>query len=238
MSSPTKESPQIIIAIDGFASCGKSTLARQLAARLQYIYIDSGAMYRAVMLYFLEHGIDHHDIPAVEKGLREAKITFQFNPETRTNEVCLNGQNVEKEIREMRISQRVSELSKVKQIRHAMVRIQKELGKNKGIVMDGRDIGSVVFPNAELKIFLTADFDERVRRRFDDLKARGITATREEIAHNLRERDLIDTTRQESPLVKAGDALEIDNTHMTPEEQLSLIYDMALARIGMVNPIG
>lgn len=226
---------QIIIAIDGFASCGKSTLAKQLAAKLQYIYIDSGAMYRAVMLYFLENSIDYNNISAVEKGLKEAKITFQFNPHTRTNEVCLNERNVEREIREMRVSQKVSELSKIKEVRQAMVRIQQQIGRDKGIVMDGRDIGTVVFPRAELKIFLTADFDERVRRRFDDLKARGISATKEEIAQNLHERDLIDTTRQESPLKKADDAIEVNNTRLSPEEQLQLIYNMALERIG--NPV-
>jgi len=224
--------PKIIIAIDGFASCGKSTLAKQLAARLQYIYVDSGAMYRAVMLYFLEHAIDYNNVASVEKGLQEAKITFQFNSQSRTNEVCLNGRNVEREIREMRISQKVSELSKIKEVRQAMVRIQMEIGKEKGIVMDGRDIGTVVFPHAELKIFLTADFEERVRRRFEDLKIRGIAATREEIAQNLHERDLIDTTRKESPLVKASDAVEINNTHLTPDEQLALIHNMTLGRIG------
>lgn len=222
---------KIIIAIDGFASCGKSTLAKQLAAKLGYIYIDSGAMYRAVMLYFLEHSINITDLTAVQEGLQGAEITFQFNPSTRTNEVCLNGRNVEREIREMRVSQRVSELSKIKEVRQAMVRIQQEIGKKKGIVMDGRDIGTVVFPHAELKIFLTADFEERVRRRYDDLKARGIAATREEIAQNLHERDLIDTTRKESPLVKAADALEVNNTHLTPDEQLSLIFNLASQRI-------
>ncbi len=225
----------IIIAIDGFASCGKSTLARQLAARLQYIYIDSGAMYRAVMLHFIENNIDFNNPEFLKKGLSEAQITFQFNPQTRTNEVCLNGRNVEKEIRDMRVSNRVSELSKIKEVRQAMVRIQKEIGKDKGIVMDGRDIGTVVFPHAELKIFLTADFDERVRRRFDELKAKNISATREEIAQNLQERDFIDTTRKESPLVKASDAVEINNTHLTPDEQLEKVYRLALERIGSVS---
>jgi len=228
---------KIIIAIDGFASCGKSTLAKQLAAKLQYIYIDSGAMYRAVMLYFLEHGIDMNNLAEVEKGLKDAKITFQFNPKTRTNEVCLNGRNVETEIREMRISQKVSELSKIKAVRQAMVQIQQEIGKDKGIVMDGRDIGTVVFPHAELKIFLTADFDERVRRRFEDLKARKINATKEEIAQNLHERDQIDTTRKESPLVKADDAVEVNNTHLTPDEQLRMLHQMALSHIGRENPV-
>lgn len=223
---------KIIIAIDGFASCGKSTLARQLAARLQYVYIDSGAMYRAVMLHFLENGIDFRNSASLKKGLQEAKITFQFNPATRTNEVCLNGRNVEKEIRQMRISKSVSELSKIREVRQAMVKIQRQIGRNKGIVMDGRDIGTVVFPDAELKIFLTADFDERVRRRFEELKAKGITVTRDEIAHNLKERDYVDTTRQESPLVKAADAVEINNTRLTPSEQLEKVYALALEKIG------
>ncbi|HXH18867.1 MAG TPA: (d)CMP kinase [Chitinophagales bacterium] len=222
---------KIIIAIDGFASCGKSTLARQLAARLQYIYIDSGAMYRAVMLHFLKNNIDFTRPESLKKGLSEAKITFSFNPETRTNEVCLNGRNVEQEIRDMRVSTKVSELSKIKEVRQAMVKIQREIGKDKGIVMDGRDIGTVVFPQAELKIFLTADFDERVRRRYEELKAKGIAASREEIASNLRARDLIDTTRKESPLVKAPDAIEINNTHLTPEEQLEKVYALAMERI-------
>jgi cytidylate kinase len=222
---------KIIIAIDGFASCGKSTMARQLASRLQYIYIDSGAMYRAVMLYFLENNIDINKPESIEKGLKGAVISFHFNPETRSNEVCLNGKNVEKEIRDMRVSSKVSELSKIKPVRQAMVKLQRELGKEKGIVMDGRDIGSVVFPDAELKIFLTADFDERVRRRFEELKRKGISATREEIARNLSERDRIDTTREESPLVKAADAVEINNTHLSPEKQLEMVYDLAMKKI-------
>ena len=224
---------KIIIAIDGFASCGKSTMARQLAARLQYIYIDSGAMYRAVMLHFLENNIDFRRIEALSEGLKNAKINFHFNPETRTNEVCLNGRNVEKEIRDMRVSQQVSELSKIREVRKEMVRIQQDLGKNKGIVMDGRDIGTVVFPDAELKVFLTADFDERVRRRFEELKAKKISATRDEIARNLAERDHIDTTRKESPLVKASDAIEINNTHISPEKQLDIVYGLALERIAV-----
>ena len=222
---------KIIIAIDGFASCGKSTMARQLAARLQYIYIDSGAMYRAVMFHFLENNIDYNDPASLRQGLNDSKITFHFNPQTRTNEVCLNGRNVEKEIRDMRVSKKVSEISKIKEVRAAMVRIQQELGKNKGIVMDGRDIGTVVFPHAELKIFLTADFEERVRRRFEELKAKGITATREEIAQNLQERDYIDTTRKESPLMKAVEAVEINNTHLTLDEQLDMVSAMVLKEI-------
>ena len=221
---------KIIIAIDGFASCGKSTLARQLAARLQYVYIDSGAMYRAVMLHFLDNSIDFSQPQQLMKGLNGAEITFQFNPATRTNEVCLNGRNVEKEIREMRVSQKVSELSKIKEVRQAMVKLQQEIGKNKGIVMDGRDIGTVVFPHAELKIFVTADFDERVRRRFEELKSKGIPATRDEIAKNLAQRDHIDTTRKESPLVKAADAIEINNTHLTPDEQLEKVFKLACSR--------
>lgn len=227
--------PGIIIAIDGFASCGKSTLAKQLAALLGYIYIDSGAMYRAVMLHFLDNAIDFQDGAALQKGLREARISFRFNPLTGGNEVCLNEKNVEREIREMRVSQKVSELSKIRAVRQAMVALQQDIGRGKGIVMDGRDIGTVVFPRAELKIFLTADFDERVRRRFEDLKARGITASREEIAENLKERDFIDTNREESPLVKADDAVEINNTRLSPDEQLKLVHELALERIAALQ---
>jgi cytidylate kinase len=164
-------------------------------------------------------------------GLAEAQISFQFNDKTRTNEVCLNGKNVEKEIRDMRVSKKVSELSKIKEVREEMVRIQQQIGDKKGIVMDGRDIGTVVFPHAELKIFLTADFDERVRRRYEELKAKGISATKEEIAHNLKERDHVDTTRKVSPLKKATDAIEIDNTSITPEQQLTTVYGLAMERI-------
>ena len=223
---------KIIVAIDGFASCGKSTMARQLAKMLQYVYIDSGAMYRAVMLYFLENNIDFNDHNSLVQGLAKAKISFQFNPQTQTNEVCLNGRNVEKEIREMNVSKRVSELSKIKEVRQAMVRIQQEIGKDKGIVMDGRDIGTVVFPDAELKIFLTADFNERVSRRYEELKSKGIAASVDEIAYNLKERDHVDTTRKESPLTKAPDAVEIDNTHITPKAQLEKVYSMSLESIG------
>ena len=206
-------------------------MARQLATELNYVYIDSGAMYRAVMLHFLEKDIDWSDAEQLKKGLETAEITFRFNHATHTNEVCLNGKNVEKEIREMRISQRVSELSKIKEVRQAMVQIQQELGKKKGIVMDGRDIGTVVFPHAELKIFLTADFEERVRRRVEDLKKRGIEASKEEIAQNLAERDHIDVNRKESPLVKADDALEIDNTHLSPDEQLEMVHRLTEEKI-------
>lgn len=222
---------KIIIAIDGFASCGKSTMAKQLARRLNYIYIDSGAMYRAVMLHFLENNIDFNDHESLMKGLAEAGISFQFNDETRTNEVCLNGRNVEKEIRDMRVSKKVSELSKIREVREAMVRIQQEIGKGKGIVMDGRDIGTVVFPDAGLKIFLTADFNVRVRRRYDELKAKGIAASMDEIANNLKERDQVDTTRRVSPLKKAADAIEIDNTRISPQEQLEKVYGLAMERI-------
>ncbi len=206
-------------------------MARQLAKRLGYIYIDSGAMYRAVMLYFLENNIDFNDHESLVKGLAGAHITFQFNDKTRTNEVCLNGKNVERDIRDMRVSNRVSELSKIKEVRQAMVRIQQQIGEGRGIVMDGRDIGTVVFPHAELKIFLTADFNERVRRRYEELKAKGIAASKDEIANNLRERDHVDTTRKVSPLKKAADAIEIDNTRITPEDQLEQVYGLAKERI-------
>ncbi|GIV32892.1 MAG: cytidylate kinase [Chitinophagales bacterium] len=222
---------KIIIAIDGFASCGKSTLARQLAEKLGYVYIDSGAIYRALMLYFLKNNLDFNDPNALQQGLSEAKISFRFNPQTRTNEVCLNGRNVESEIRDMRVSRKVSELSKIKAVRQRVVELLREIGKDKGIVMDGRDIGTVVFPDAELKLFVTADFQERIRRRYEELKQKGVSVSREEIAQNLRERDEADIHRKESPLRKAPDAVEVDNTHLTPAQQLQLVYEMAWKKI-------
>ena len=223
---------QINVAIDGFASCGKSTLARDLAKKLGYVYIDSGAMYRAAMLYFLDNNIDIEDEQALISGLKKINISFKVDDKTGNNEVWLNGNAIEYAIREMRISRRVSELSKIKAVREYMVKIQQDIGKEKGIVMDGRDIGTVVFPNAKLKLFMTADFDERVRRRYDELKAKGVSIEREDVAQNLQERDHIDTHRKESPLIKANDAIEIDNTNLSPKDQLEMIVKLAEERIG------
>ncbi len=215
---------KIIIAIDGHSSCGKSTLAKGLAARLGYTYIDSGAMYRAVTLYFLRHNIGLED----EEQARQAldNINIRFNAENRT---LLNGEDVEGEIRRMEVSNYVSQVSAVPAVRRAMVGQQQAMGKSKGIVMDGRDIGTVVFPDAELKIFLTADPEKRAQRRFDELKSKGIKASMEEVRQNLRQRDNIDSTREDSPLRKAADAIEIDNTHMNRAEQLEHALELALS---------
>ena len=224
-------SESIIIAIDGYSSCGKSTLARALARRLHYAYVDSGAMYRAVTLFFVNHDIRLDDARQVEEALNRITITFRYNPETDRNETYLNDLNVETPIREMRISGQVSEVSKIKAVRTALVSFQKEMGVHKGIVMDGRDIGTVVFPEAELKLFMTADVNVRVERRFLELEAKGENITREEVAHNLAERDRIDTTRSESPLRRADDAILFDNTHLNEREQLEKATALALEKI-------
>lgn len=212
----------IIVAIDGYSSCGKSTLARALAAKYHYAYVDSGAMYRAVTLYFLNNNVDWANYGAVLHALEQISIGFKFNPETDTNETYLNGSNVEYAIRDMRVSTKVSEVSKIKAVREALVGFQQEMGEHRGIVMDGRDIGTVVFPDAELKLFMTADMDVRIQRRYQELLNKGEDITVEQVAENLRQRDHIDTTRQESPLRQAADALVLDNTHFSPEEQLDL----------------
>ena len=221
----------IIIAIDGYSSCGKSTLAKALARRLHYAYIDSGAMYRAVTLYFLNHNVNLDDPVQVHNALGQINISFRFNPDADRNETYLNDMNVEIPIREMRISENVSEVSKLKEVRDALVSYQKDMGEHKGIVMDGRDIGTVVFPHAELKLFMVADIDVRVERRYLEMRTKGIKVTREEVAHNLSERDRIDTTRQESPLRQADDALLFDNTHLSELQQLEKVTALALERI-------
>lgn len=212
----------IIVAIDGYSSCGKSTLARALAAKYHYAYVDSGAMYRAVTLYFLNNDVDWSDHEQVLHALDQISIGFKFNPETDTNETYLNGLNVEYAIRDMRVSARVSEVSKIKAVRDALVEFQQEMGEHRGIVMDGRDIGTVVFPDAELKLFMTADINVRIDRRYRELLAKGEQITMEQVAENLKQRDFVDTTRAESPLRQASDALVLDNTDFTQEEQLDL----------------
>ncbi len=212
----------IIVAIDGYSSCGKSTLARALAAKYHYAYVDSGAMYRAVTLYFLNNDIDWANENQVLQALDHISIGFKFNPETDTNETYLNGLNVEYAIRDMRVSAKVSEVSKIKAVRIALVQFQQDMGEHRGIVMDGRDIGTVVFPDAELKLFMTADIAIRVQRRYQELLTKGESITIEQVTENLRLRDQIDTTREESPLRQAKDALVLDNTNFTQEEQLAL----------------
>lgn len=209
---------RIIVAIDGHSSCGKSTLAKALAKTLHFAYLDSGAMYRAVTLYFLEHNIDYNQPEAVEQALGDIEIHFErIDGQNRT---FLNGKDVENEIREMRVSEHVSPVSTISAVRRAMVAQQQAMGKRRDIVADGRDIGTVVFPDAELKIFLTADADVRTSRRHLELAAKGIDAEWQDIYKNLLERDHIDSTRFDSPLMQAKDAVVIDNTLLSEEQQL------------------
>ena len=221
---------KIIIAIDGFSACGKSTTARQVAQELNYKYIDSGAMYRAVTHYFLEHHVAITNPKEVDRALSEIKITFVINSKGST-ETFLNGINVEREIRKMRISEYVSQVSTIKAVRVAMVDQQRKLGKHRGVVMDGRDIGSVVFPEAELKIFLTADILVRAFRRQRELLERDDLIDIDTIVENLEKRDKIDSSRKESPLIKAADAQSIDTTHITIDEQVDEVIRMAVTKM-------
>ena len=224
---------KIIIAIDGHSSCGKSTVAKEVARTLNYIFIDSGAMYRAVTLYCLRNNLIENGIvnlPGLKTNLDRIKVRFNYNPETQHNDIWLNGENVENEIRLLAVSQNVSPVAAVAEVRHLLVALQQEMGQSKGIVMDGRDIGTVVFPSAELKIFMTANPDVRARRRFDELAAKGENVSYEEIRANVIERDRYDETRQESPLRKADDAIVLDNSYMTRSEQL----DWVLSRVAKI----
>ena len=213
----------LIIAIDGFSSCGKSTFAKAIAARLNYSYIDTGAMYRAVTLFALQNGVingNEIDIPALVGCLDDLYITFRRNPETQQNETFLNGQCVERKIRSISVSEKVSEVSAIKEVRNKLVSLQKEMGKNKCIVMDGRDIGTNVFPDADVKIFMTASPEIRTQRRYDELIQKGMPASWEEISQNITKRDHIDQNRAESPLRQASDAIVLDNSNMTPSQQM------------------
>ena len=228
-------SQKIIIAIDGYSSCGKSTLAKAMANNLQYVFIDTGAMYRAVALFFLRAGVDFDNTTDIASALNKITLQFKYNPTTLQSDMYLNEENVEQEIREMRVSQKVSEVAAIALVRDFAVAQQQAMGKSKGIVMDGRDIGTVVFPKAELKIFVTASPDIRVQRRFLELSAKNPAITVEEIAENLQHRDLIDTTREHSPLKQADDALVLDNSSMSREEQLTIALQWAQARISQAN---
>lgn len=214
---------KITIAIDGFSSCGKSTMAKDLAKEIGYIYIDSGAMYRAVTLYCLENSLFNSDgsvnSEELEKHINDISVSFCLNEETLKPETFLNGVNVESKIRTMDVSSRVSLVAALGFVREALVKLQQEMGKSKGIVMDGRDIGTVVFPDAELKIFVTASAEIRAKRRYDELMAKGQEVSFDEILKNVEERDRIDQTRDVSPLRKADDAIVLDNSNMTVEEQ-------------------
>ncbi|MPR32826.1 (d)CMP kinase [Salmonirosea aquatica] len=222
----------IIIALDGYSSCGKSTTAKLVAQQLHYAYIDTGAMYRAVTLYFIQNHIALTNPKEIDKALEDIHITFRLHPVTKSSDTFLNGMNVEHEIRKMYVSDRVSEVSAVAEVRHAMVAQQQRMGRSKGIVMDGRDIGTVVFPEAELKVFMTADPLMRAQRRQSELLAKGEMVDLPEIMANLEKRDYIDTHRDESPLRQADDAVLIDNTFMTVDEQVELVVGLADARIG------
>jgi cytidylate kinase len=226
---------KIIIAIDGFSSCGKSTLAKAMAKNLQYVFIDTGAMYRAVALFFLRAGIDFNNTSDIASALNKIILQFKYNPATLQSDMYLNEENVEQEIREMRVSQKVSEVAAISLVRDFAVAQQQAMGESKGIVMDGRDIGTVVFPKAELKIFVTASPDIRVQRRFLELSAKNSAITVEEISENLQHRDLIDTTREHSPLKQADDALVLDNSNMSREAQLDIALQWAQERINQAN---
>ncbi len=222
---------RIIIAIDGFSSTGKSTMAKTLARNIGYTYIDTGAMYRAVTLFCIENKLIDNtglvDETALANQLDSIKITFSVNVATGQSETYLNGRCVEREIRDMRVSAVVSNVAKIATVRHALVAQQQAMGKEKGIVMDGRDIGTVVFPQAEMKVYVTASAETRARRRYDELVAKGNTSvTYEEVLHNVTERDRIDTTRAESPLRQAIDAFTLDNSHMTIDEQNQCLLDL------------
>jgi cytidylate kinase len=214
---------KIVIAIDGFSSCGKSTMAKDFAREVGYIYVDTGAMYRAVTLFAMRNDVfdaeGNIDETRLKALLPDVKLTFQLNDETKLPEVCLNGENVERYIRTLEVSQHVSPIAALPFVREKLVEQQQAMGNEKGIVMDGRDIGTVVFPNAELKIFVTASAEIRAQRRFKELEAKGMPADFDEILQNVEQRDYIDTHRETSPLRQADDALVLDNSHLTIAEQ-------------------
>src|SRR5688500_6931450 len=212
---------KIIITIDGWSSCGKSTLAKQLAKELGYIYVDSGAMYRAVTLYFLRNHVDWTDKKEVKQALKNINLEFVYNNKTNSSEIFLNGENVEYVIRDLVIAEKVSEVAAIGEVREFAVSQQQKVGKGKGIVMDGRDIGTVVFPRAELKIFMTADNAVRVERRFKELYEKNPNITLEEVKSNLEMRDYIDSHREFSPLKQAEDAILLDNTRLNEDEQFN-----------------
>lgn len=220
---------KIIIAIDGFSSCGKSTMAKDLAREIGYVYVDTGAMYRAVTLYALRNNLFNSDntvkVDELEQQMKNITISFKFNNETGRPDTYLNGELVEKEIRSLEVSSHVSPIAAVPFVRTAMVAQQQRMGERKGIVMDGRDIGTTVFPQAELKIFVTASAEVRAQRRYDELQAKGMPADYADILKNVEERDYIDSHREVSPLCKANDAIELDNSHMTIPEQKAWLME-------------
>ncbi len=235
---------KITIAIDGYSSCGKSTLAKALAQKLNYNYIDTGAMYRAVTIYCLRNDIITDakvDYDKLLASLKNIEVSFGYNTQTKTSEVLLNGEHVEREIRTMHVANNVSAISSIKEVRQKMVILQREMGKHKGVIMDGRDIGSHVFPDAELKLFMTAEDSVRTQRRLDELSSKGEYHTFEDVKRSLQKRDHDDTTRKENPLVQAEDALVLDNTDLSKEEQLEfvvkLIDDLLLTKDEFLKPV-
>ncbi len=219
---------KITIAIDGHSSCGKSTMAKDLAREVGYVYVDTGAMYRSVTLFALRNGLftkDSINEDELRRRMSEINISFKFNPETGRPDTYLNGELVESEIRSMEVSNKVSPIATLGFVREAMVALQQQMGKDKGVVMDGRDIGTTVFPDAELKVFVTASAEVRAQRRYDELKAKGMEADFDEILKNVQERDYIDSHRDVSPLRKADDAIELDNSNMTIPEQKQWLLD-------------
>lgn len=223
---------KIIITIDGWSSCGKSTLAKQLAKELNYVYIDSGAMYRAITLYFLRNHVDWTKHKAVEKALHEITLDFRYNEHSKQSDMYLNNEDVEYVIRDLVVAEKVSEVAAVKEVREFAVKQQQKMGETKGIVMDGRDIGTVVFPKAALKIFMTADNSIRVERRYKELFEKNPNVTIEEVKNNLEMRDYIDSHREVSPLRQAEDAIVLDNTNLTMKQQLEIALKWAKERIG------
>jgi len=221
---------KIIIAIDGFSSCGKSTLAKAMAKALEYVFVDTGAMYRAIALYFLRNNIAFNDT-AAQEVLHAIELRFKFNSVSQKSDMYLNGENVEQEIREMQVSQKVSEVASIPAVRDFAVAQQQAMGIDKGIVMDGRDIGTVVFPNAELKLFVTADPAIRLERRYQELLQTNPAILKEEVAANLQQRDLMDSTRAHSPLRQAEDAMVLDNTNLDRAQQFDLAMQWAMDKI-------
>lgn len=221
----TGMSKKIIITIDGWSSCGKSTLAKQLAKKLGYLYVDSGAMYRAITLYFLRNNVDLDEKKEIKDALKQINLEFVVNDKSRLSEMHLNGENVEYVIRDLLVAEKVSDVAALKEVREFAVAQQQKMGAKKGIVMDGRDIGTTVFPNAELKIFMTADIAVRVERRFKELFEKNPNITIEEVKNNLEMRDYIDSNREVSPLRKAADARVLDNTQLTEKQQFDAAMD-------------
>ncbi|MFG6687416.1 (d)CMP kinase [Mariniflexile sp. HNIBRBA6329] len=228
----------ITIAIDGFSSTGKSTVAKQIAKHLGYVYVDSGAMYRAVTFYAMQHGFidkNHFDVEGLVASLKAITISFKFNKDVGFAEVYLNGTNIEKDIRTLEVSSFVSKVAEISEVRQKLVEQQQQLGKNGGVVMDGRDIGTVVFPDAELKLFMTASAETRAERRYAELIERGETVSYEAVLKNVQERDYIDSNREDSPLTKAKDAIQIDNSNMSLQEQFDKI--LQLVKMTLKNTI-